>query len=872
MSPGTPGPHAVRAVLRGDVVFWLATSVLLLAVVPYVLPLLDAEQFRDWRYVYADIPVSVAALIAASIAVVRLGSAERHFWRLLVFAYGAVVVVELANAFLPLAALTPLVKLLLDSGFLVYFAALMLAAAASQGGALEQGVWNLHRLRSVGLSVLGIGFLVYFQVVPRSAGTGAVAPWYPGLFMFAALDVAVMFMFLRARGRHEDPRWRGILLGLAAVSALNAVVDAWEAVLYLEPFQGMELAPFWDLAWFTPTLLFVAVARRYLADPSQAAVEPTIRLRPKPDRGLLVVGLFAFPVLHVSLYYLDVLNPELRQTREGFVALFALVMGGITLVYFRLLEREREVNERERGLSEQRYRSFVRARSDGIYRAEVRPSIAISSTVESQILEIESRVRIAEASDVLHLPDGVPSAPVGGSLEELFPPGGLWRDGLRRWIESGYRIELEVVHRDSDGQSWYYRYGLTGIVENGELRRIWLTRWDITPRRRADREAERLYIELEQSRKLESLGTLAGGLADNFNNLLAPIMGYTELAREAIDRNDPGAGDNLQHVLAASKRAAHLVEQVLFMSRDQPRQRVPVRLQETVRAATNLIRTGLPSSIAIDTTLDDDCPPVFGEASRLHQLVVNLCTNAAQAIGSASGRIQIRLRPEEGDSSGDPLLGWVVLEVEDDARRVSAAIDEGLFAPFATTEAPEEAPALGLSVVHGIVTSHEGRITIDSDPGAGTKVIMHFPATARDRMEDHASPLRLPRRSLRILVVDDEEAVAGVASSILTTYGHEVTATTDPFGALKELRGRPDYFDVVLADYSMPGLTGLDLVDAIRDVAPHAGIVLSSGYSLADRQLTRGVVHLAKPFTTGQLVATVQRANALARTSRDADG
>jgi two-component system cell cycle sensor histidine kinase/response regulator CckA len=252
---------------------------------------------------------------------------------------------------------------------------------------------------------------------------------------------------------------------------------------------------------------------------------------------------------------------------------------------------------------------------------------------------------------------------------------------------------------------------------------------------------------------------------------------------------------------------------------------------------------------------------------------MNLCTNAAQAIGSEPGRIQIRLRHEDGGSPDDPPLGWVVMEVEDDGPGVSAAISERVFEPFFTTKAPAEAPGLGLSVVHGIVSSHDGRIAFDSHPGAGTNVVMHFPATAGARLEDDASPVRLSsRRSLRILVVDDEEAVAGVTTSILETYGHEVTAVTDPYGALRELRSRPGHYDVVLTDYSMPGLSGLDLVDAVRDVAPHVGIVLSSGYSLADRQLSRGVVHLAKPFTTAQLAATVQRAKSLAGTSVDDGG
>ena len=173
--------------------------------------------------------------------------------------------------------------------------------------------------------------------------------------------------------------------------------------------------------------------------------------------------------------------------------------------------------------------------------------------------------------------------------------------------------------------------------------------------------------------------------------------------------------------------------------------------------------------------------------------------------------------------------------------------------------------------MHGIVSGHDGQIAFESEPGEGSVVVMRFPATARARLEGDASPLRIPRRALRILVVDDEEAVAGVTSSILETYGHVVTAVTDPYAALNELRGRPLEYDVVLTDYSMPGLTGLDLVDAVRDVAPHVGIVLSSGYNLADRQLSKGVVHLAKPFTTAQLVATVQRANALARTAPEGE-
>ena len=260
--PRTAETTTVPEILRGDRTLWIALGVFALAVIPYVVPILDADSFYTWRYVYADIPVALAVLLAATVGVRRLGSgAERHFWRLVALAFSASVIAEVANAFLPAAAFTPLVELLLHSAFLVYYGALMLAAVASQGGAAQHNEWNLHRLRSIGLGVLGVGFLVYYQAVPYDAGVGTVDPWYPGLFLYTALDVAVLLMFLRALSRHEHPRWRGILVGMAGVTGLYAVVDGWEAVLYLEPFQSTEIAPFWDLAWFVPPLMAIVATR-----------------------------------------------------------------------------------------------------------------------------------------------------------------------------------------------------------------------------------------------------------------------------------------------------------------------------------------------------------------------------------------------------------------------------------------------------------------------------------------------------------------------------------------------------------------------------------------------------------------------------------
>jgi CheY-like chemotaxis protein len=258
-----------------------------------------------------------------------------------------------------------------------------------------------------------------------------------------------------------------------------------------------------------------------------------------------------------------------------------------------------------------------------------------------------------------------------------------------------------------------------------------------------------------------------------------------------------------------------------------------------------LVRHGLPSSIAIETSVDDDSPPVLGNASRLHQVVLNLCTNAADAVGSSNGRIDVRLRHEAAGAADEASpSGWVVLEVEDDGSRVNAG------------------SGLGLSVVHGIVKSHGGRIAFESEAGKGTTVTVRLPAAAVSEASQTASIRRLPQR-LRVLVVEDKDLVASVTRSILEAYGHSVTSVTDPYQALKELRRAPGNYDVVVTDYSMPGLTGLDLVDAVKDAAPGVGIVLSSGYNLSDPEEDSGIVHLAKPFTTAQLASTVMRAKTL---------
>ncbi len=844
--------------LRGDVVFWLGVAVLLLAASPYLLPIFDATALYNWGWVYADVPVSLATLLAVVVGVGALPHRpERHFWTLVGVAHGVGLVVESGNAFVA-GIESPAVELSLSSGYLVYYLALILAAVASRGGVGEPGAWKLYWIRALGLGVVAMGLLLYFESVPYQLESAPYAvdaePWYPGLFLYAVLDLVVCAVFFRIAAQHPSDRWRGILVGFGIISAMHAVLDTAEAVLYLEPFYGMELPPALDLFWYVPEFMTLLVARRYLAEP--AAPHPPFqeRIAPATEAGSLLVGLLSLPVLHTTLYYFGLLSPEFRGTREGVVAVVLVAMGVVLWVYFRTLERQRARSGSALRLSEERYRSFVRARSDSVYRAEATAPIHTSDPPEAQAQGV-ARLAIAEESG-----EGAGSAlggatTLGRPLFELIPP--LTRDAfIGRWIESGYQAECEVCIPGPDEVPRYFQLSVTGIVSGEHLVRAWATRSEVTDRRRTALRSERLARELEQARKMESLGTLAGGIAHDFNNLLVPIMGYSELAQLRVGIDDADVRKSLDQIHRASHLAADLVEQILAVSRDHAQREVAFQVGETLEAALALLRPGLSHRITLEP-LVQECPPIVGDPSRIHQVVMNLCTNAAQAIGGDDGHIRIRLGHDpEVDPEAAP-RGWVVLTVEDDGAGVDEALAHRVFDPFFTTKPTGEGTGLGLSVVHGIVMGHGGRVTLDSTPGVGTRVEVRLPAA-----DAPSAPGRTRVRSavglLAVLVVDDQPAVASATGDMLEASGHRVTTVGRAADALR-LLDDPGGFDVVVTDYAMPDMSGVELVQAVRDRAPHVGVVLSSGFS-HDASVAGYCVQLRKPFTAAQLTAAIGEA------------
>ena len=315
--------------------------------------------------------------------------------------------------------------------------------------------------------------------------------------------------------------------------------------------------------------------------------------------------------------------------------------------------------------------------------------------------------------------------------------------------------------------------------------------------------------------------------------------------------------------MQAGARATDLVRRILMFSRQQEPQRSPMTLRTVVEEALKLLRATLPAMVEIETRFAPDAPEVLADATQIHQVVMNLGTNAAHAMGQAGGRLTVRLDPitvEPGAAAVPPELRpgrYVVLSVSDTGCGMDAATCERIFEPFFTTKPVGEGTGLGLSVVHGIVKSHDGAIAVDSQPGAGTTFHLYFPA-ADHRATPRAAPKAPDVRGQgeHVLYVDDEEALVYMTSRLLERAGYRVTGFTDARRALEEFRASSAAFDAVVTDLAMPGLSGLALAAEIRQSRPDVPLVFTSGYVRPEeveplRQFAHAAIVLKPDLVTG---------------------
>ncbi|MBC8433025.1 MAG: PAS domain-containing protein [Desulfobacterales bacterium] len=344
-----------------------------------------------------------------------------------------------------------------------------------------------------------------------------------------------------------------------------------------------------------------------------------------------------------------------------------------------------------------------------------------------------------------------------------------------------------------------------------------------------------LQVQLQQAQKMQAIGTLAGGIAHDFNNILAAVIGYTEIAIADVEKGGL-LHDNLQEVLKAGERAKDLVNQILTFSRQSEQDLKPIKVELIVKEVLKLIRASLPATIEIHQKLKSETN-VMGDPTKIHQVLMNLCTNAAHAMRKKGGVLNVSLADVELDSNFatkhfDIKPGpYLKLSVTDTGHGMPPGLLEHIFDPFFTTKQQGEGTGMGLSMVHGIVKSHGGTISVYSEPGEGSIFNVYLPAIESRSEQKAREEKPVPTGTERILFVDDEQALVNMGKQLLESLGYKVTTRTSSIEALKLFKVQPDKFDLVITDLTMPNMTGDELAQKLMAVRPDIPVILCTGFS-----------------------------------------
>ncbi len=354
----------------------------------------------------------------------------------------------------------------------------------------------------------------------------------------------------------------------------------------------------------------------------------------------------------------------------------------------------------------------------------------------------------------------------------------------------------------------------------------------------SEEEKERLREQLYHSQKIEALGTLAGGIAHDFNNILGIIVGYSEMIQMFHLPEGSPIFSNIDEILKASYRAKELIYQILTFCHKSDQEKESLQLSLIVKESLIFLRSVLPSSIEIRQHIEKKTARILASPVNMHQMIMNLCTNAAHAMREKGGILEVELSETEIDEETArriqvPAPGqYLRLTVKDTGHGISPEIRERIFDPYFTTKKTGDGTGLGLAVVHGIVTLHKGAITVESEPGTGSIFRVFFPVLEKEITEDDVKKSDpIPRGKEAILFIDDERSLVEFGQGMLTFLGYEVVAQTSSVEALELFRSQPDRFDLVITDQTMPHLTGDRLAAELLRIRPDIPIILCTGYS-----------------------------------------
>ena len=384
---------------------------------------------------------------------------------------------------------------------------------------------------------------------------------------------------------------------------------------------------------------------------------------------------------------------------------------------------------------------------------------------------------------------------------------------------------------------------------------------DISERVSAEKEQKKLEENMRQSQKLQSLGVLAGGIAHDFNNILTPIIGYAEMAQEDITETDK-LDFYLQRIAQGSMRAKELVRQILTFSRHSTSLKEPLSMSAVIAEAAKLIRATLPATIEIKQNISSTPGIILGDPTQIHQVIINLCTNAAQAMKDSKGVIEISLQKTHiGPNTDDINPGsYILLKVSDNGSGMPPEIIERIFEPFFTTKEVGQGTGMGLSVVHGIIKGLDGHIEVSSNPDKGTEFSIFIPehedSTLPEKTEKTPST---PGKGQKVLLVDDEPIVLETLTKIMKSLNYDVTPCATPFQAVEAFKQNPYSFDLLFTDLTMPGMTGIVLAEEILRVRSDIPVVLCSGHGDGIDRKSRGAISamISKPADRETIAETL---------------
>lgn len=484
------------------------------------------------------------------------------------------------------------------------------------------------------------------------------------------------------------------------------------------------------------------------------------------------------------------------------------------------------------------------------------------------LFDFEDRIRDANqvASERLGYPHSqlLNMSPLDISTSE---EGMLWPKRLQQLKKIGYII-YETVYRAKTGRLIPIEISSRVIEFDAEPLILTIAR-DISDRKEVEREKTQLQSQLRQAQKMEAIGTLAGGIAHDFNNILQAIIGYTEITLFQIG-GQTKAKDSLNEIIKACDRAKDLINQILSFSRKKEQKRKPIQISLMVKEVLKLIKASFPATIEIRQNIHPGSGTVEADPVQIHQIMMNLCTNAYHAMREKGGTLEVILRPVEilRDSVGqNPELAagaYVELIVKDNGYGISVDKIDRIFEPYYTTKEMGEGTGLGLSVVHGIIKSYNGAVKVHSKAGKGSSFHIFFPrliqevkATGPEKKEDVLGG------NEKILLVDDDQAIVYIVKQMLENLGYQVIAKFNSPDALALFSRKPNHFDLVITDMTMPKMTGDILAQRINQIRPDIPIVLFTGYGdmiAEEKAKDLGIkAFLKKPLQTRDLARTIRQ-------------